>query len=186
MGLLASRRVPVARMLALLLLLPCGFGPVAAAEAVPLAIKGYDPVAYFEMHKPVRGQPQYEYEWDEQRYRFDNPRHMKMFKEDPGRYAPRFGNICTTALTYGLEWEANPEIWEIHEGRLYVFGAAGAHEDFRQDTKAVIAGAQRNQERLDKGEKPLPEKALPAGIKAEFERLYADLKRVLENQPKGR
>src|ERR1700739_3064213 len=41
-----------------------------AAEDVPLAIKGYDPVAYFTDGKPTHGLPEIEYEWDEHRYRF--------------------------------------------------------------------------------------------------------------------
>jgi hypothetical protein len=34
-----------------------------AAEPVPLAIKGYDPVAYFTDGKPMRGLPDIAYEW---------------------------------------------------------------------------------------------------------------------------
>src|SRR4051794_24194707 len=44
----------------------------AIAEEVPLAIKGYDPVAYFTDGKPVRGLPETEYVWDEHRYLFSN------------------------------------------------------------------------------------------------------------------
>ena len=43
--------------------------PALAAEA-PLAIKGYDPVAYFTDGKPTRGLPEIEYAWDEHRWRF--------------------------------------------------------------------------------------------------------------------
>jgi hypothetical protein len=44
--------------------------PAAAQEKVPLAIKGYDPVAYFTLGKPTRGLPEIEYEWDEHVWRF--------------------------------------------------------------------------------------------------------------------
>ncbi len=46
--------------------------PSVAAESIPLAIKGYDPVAYFTDRKPTHGLPEIEYEWDEHRYRFSS------------------------------------------------------------------------------------------------------------------
>ena len=36
-----------------------GASRCVAAEDVPLAIKGYDPVAYFTDGKPARGLPEY-------------------------------------------------------------------------------------------------------------------------------
>ncbi len=65
----------------------------AAAEAVPLAIKGYDPVAYFTDGKPTHGLPDIEYEWDEHLYRFSSAKHRELFKADPVRYAPQFGQF---------------------------------------------------------------------------------------------
>ncbi len=77
--------------------------PSAAAEKVPLAIKGYDPVAYFTVGKPARGLPEIEYEWDEHRYRFSRAEHRELFKADPVRYAPQFANFCAMALTRGRD-----------------------------------------------------------------------------------
>ncbi len=37
--------------------------PASAAD-VPLAIKGYDPVAYFTDGKPTPGRPEFEYVWN--------------------------------------------------------------------------------------------------------------------------
>ena len=65
-----------------------------AAEPAALAIQGYDPVAYFVDGRPVRGLPGIEYEWDEHRYRFATAQHRELFKADPVRYAPQFGNYC--------------------------------------------------------------------------------------------
>ena len=69
-----------------------------AAERMPLAIKGYDPVAYFTDGKPRRGLPEFEYEWDEHRYRFSSTEHRELFKADPVRYAPQFANFCAMSL----------------------------------------------------------------------------------------
>ena len=99
-----------------------GASRCVAAEDVPLAIKGYDPVAYFTDGKPTHGLPEIEYEWDEHRYRFASAEHRELFKADPVRYAPQFGNFCAMALAKGEVVVANPENWLISDGKLYVFG----------------------------------------------------------------
>src|SRR5258707_877068 len=95
-----------------------------AAEKAPLAIKGYDPVAYFTIGTPTRGLPEIEHEWDEHRYRFSQLKHRELFKADPVRYAPQFGNFCAMALTKGELDEANPESWLISDGKLRSFRTA--------------------------------------------------------------
>ena len=65
--------------------------PAVAAD-VPLAIKGYDPVAYFTDGKPTQGLPEFTYQWDEHRYQFASAQHRDMFKADPVRYAPQFAH----------------------------------------------------------------------------------------------
>lgn len=117
-----------------------------ATEAVPLAIKGYDPVAYFTTGRPTRGLPEFEYEWDEHRYLFANAEHRELFKADPVRYAPQFGDYCAMALAEGELTEANPENWLISDGKLYIFGkpAPMGPALFEQDLAANIAKANAN------------------------------------------
>ena len=63
-----------------------------------MAIKGYDPVAYFTDGMPKRGLPDFEYLWDEYRYHFSSAEHRELFKADPARYAPEFANFCAMSL----------------------------------------------------------------------------------------
>jgi hypothetical protein len=120
--------------------------PSFATEAVPLAIKGYDPVAYFTTGSPTRGLPEIEYEWDEHRYLFASAEHRELFEADPVRYAPQFGNFCAMALALGEIDEANPENWLISDGKLYIFGkpAPMGPALFEQDLAANIASANQN------------------------------------------
>jgi hypothetical protein len=115
-----------------------------AVEELPLAIRGYDPVAYFTVGKPVLGLPQFEYEWDEHRYRFSRAEHRQLFKADPVRYAPQFANFCAMALTRGEVHEANPEYWLISDGKLYIFGWAAGPERFQKDLAGNVVKANRN------------------------------------------
>ena len=123
-----------------------------AAEEVPLAIKGYDPVAYFTEGKPTHGLPEIEYEWDEHRYRFSNEAHRELFRADPVHYAPQFGNFCAMALANGEVVVADPENWLISDGKLYVFGKAPPFGPamFQQDLSANIAKANQNRAILPK------------------------------------
>jgi YHS domain-containing protein len=119
-------------------------GSAVAAEA-PLAIRGYDPVAYFTLGKPVQGVAAYEYVWDERRYRFSSVEHRDLFKADPARYAPRFANWCAIALSRGEMVPANPEYWLISDGKLYLFGKAAGPAVFQKDPAGTVARASRNQ-----------------------------------------
>jgi len=118
----------------------------AVAQDVPLAIKGYDPVAYFTDGRPVPGRPDLAYDWDEHHYLFASPEHRELFKAAPARYAPQFGNFCAMALTKGELDEANPESWLISDGKLYVFGklAPAGPVLFQQDLVENIAKANQN------------------------------------------
>ena len=118
----------------------------SAAEGASLAIKGYDPVAYFTLGRPVRGLPEIEHEWDEHRYRFSTMQHRDLFKADPTRYAPQFQNFCAMALSKGELVEADPENWLVSEGKLYIFGkpAPAGPALFQKDLAANIGKANQN------------------------------------------
>jgi len=120
--------------------------PSAIAEDVPLAIKGYDPVAYFTLGKPTKGAPEFAYDWDDHRYLFVNAENRDRFKADPVHYAPQFGNYCAMALAKGQIVVANPENWLISDGKLYVFGspAPAGPVLFEKDLSANIVKANQN------------------------------------------
>ncbi|HXF52668.1 MAG TPA: YHS domain-containing (seleno)protein [Hyphomicrobiaceae bacterium] len=130
--------------------LPLAAVPGRAADELPLAIKGYDPVAYFTLGKPVRGLAEIAYEWDGQRYLFARSGHRELFKADPVRYAPQFKNFCAMALAKGVLVEADPEAWLISDGKLYIFGGPAGPHLFQQDLAANIAKANENRTLIEK------------------------------------
>jgi hypothetical protein len=123
-----------------------------AAETAPLAIKGYDPVAYFTDGKPTPGAPAFEYQWDEHLWRFASAEHRDQFKADPVRYAPQFGNFCAMALSKGEIVVADPENWLMSDGKLYVFGkpAPAGPVLFQKDIAENITKANQNRGILPK------------------------------------
>lgn len=127
-----------------------GVGPVRAAGPVPLAIKGYDPVAYFTLQRATPGREAFAYDWDEHRWQFASAKHRDLFKADPVRYAPQFANFCAVALARGEVREANPEYWLISEGRLYLFGKSVGPDVFRKNAAGTIESANQNRALLPK------------------------------------
>ena len=120
------------------------------AEEAPLAIKGYDPVAYFTDGKPVEGSPQFEAEWEHNRYRFVSAQHRDLFKSDPAHYAPQFGNACTTTLSRGGFKEVDPQAWVIHDDKLYMFGGIAGVPIFAKDPAGYITKANQNRSVIPK------------------------------------
>lgn len=142
---MVSRRLVLKLPLGALL---CG-SSLAAGES-PLAIKGYDPVAYFSLQRATPGVAQYEYEWDELHWQFANAQHRDLFKANPVRYAPQFENFCTVALAMGEVHDANPEYWLIIDDKLYLFGESYGPKVFRKDFKAMLERANKNRVLLPK------------------------------------
>ena len=66
-----------------------------------VAILGYDTVAYFTDGRPVKGSPDFEYAWQDARWRFASAEHRTVFASNPERYAPQFGGFCTGAMRFG-------------------------------------------------------------------------------------
>ena len=119
-----------------------------AADPSPIAIQGYDPVAYFTLQRATPGVAKFEFDWDEHRWQFSSAQHRDLFRADPVRYAPQFANFCAVALARGEVLQANPEYWLISDGKLYLFGKPKGPDLFRQDLQRNIDRANQNRTML--------------------------------------
>lgn len=113
-----------------------------------LAIKGFDPVAYFTDGKPTPGLEAYQLSWDGQIYRFASAQHRDLFKGNPDKYAPQFGGSCTMNLARGNRIEADPHNWIISDGNLYMFAGPAGPGNFAKDPRNNAARAATNWQRL--------------------------------------
>lgn len=118
--------------------------PALAQDRRPLALKGYDPVAYFTDGKPIEGVAQYELAFDGQRYRFASAQHRDLFKANPDKYAPQFGGLCAMNLSRGVKRESDPQTWVISNGNLYVFAGETGRQNFMKEAAAYTAKANAN------------------------------------------
>ena len=58
-----------------------------------IAIKGYDPVAYFRKGKAVKGNPEIEVAYKGARWFFSSAVHRDSFKDSPEHYIPQYGGF---------------------------------------------------------------------------------------------
>lgn len=127
---------------------PALAGGQVNTNADGVAIKGYDPVAYFTKGRPVRGTEEFEHEWQNAKWRFSNAEHRDLFAGEPDRYAPRYGGFCAGGMALGWKAPIDPEAWVIVDGRLYLNYSKGGRDDFAEDPAPQIAEADANWERL--------------------------------------
>ena len=117
-----------------------------------VTLKGYDPVSYFTDMKPEMGMSDLSYEWGGATWHFTSKDHLKMFKENPAKYAPQFGGYCAYALSINKLVPADPAYWTLDNGKLYLNVNADAQKLFRKDQMSNISNAEMNWKTLSKTE----------------------------------
>jgi YHS domain-containing protein len=113
-----------------------------------IAIKGYDPVAYFTDQKPVKGSTSFEYLWHGATWRFASAEHLDRFRADPEKYAPKYGGYCAYAVSQGKIVDIDPEAWTVFEGRLYLNVSKDVRRLWEKDKKEYIRKADENWPRM--------------------------------------
>ncbi|HUG10740.1 MAG TPA: YHS domain-containing (seleno)protein [Opitutaceae bacterium] len=113
-----------------------------------LAIKGYDPVAYFTDAKPVEGDAKFTFEWEGAKWRFASAEHRDAFAKEPARYAPQFGGYCAWAVSQGYTADVDPKAWKIVEGKLYLNYNKDVQETWEKDASDNITNGEANWPKL--------------------------------------
>ncbi|MEM9806284.1 MAG: YHS domain-containing (seleno)protein [Cyanobacteria bacterium P01_D01_bin.56] len=106
-----------------------------------LAIRGYDPVAYFTVGAPVEGSSDHEYEWNGATWRFSSAANKTLFVNNPDAYAPQYGGYCAKALSEGNMASTVPEAWDIVDGKLYLNYSLDVQRQWKGDVPGNIAKA---------------------------------------------
>jgi YHS domain-containing protein len=113
-----------------------------------LAIRGYDPVAYFRDGGPRQGKPEFSVRHGGATWRFASAEHKALFEADPERYLPAYGGFCAYGTSRGYLVKIEPEAWSIVDGKLYLNYDLGVRETWAGRTKTYIARAEGNWPRL--------------------------------------
>jgi YHS domain-containing protein len=107
-------------------------------------ISGYDPVAYFTDGKPIRGSGFHVTVVDGVTYAFTNAEHQKMFEANPQKYLPAYGGYCAYGVGVGKKFVADPEVWRIVEGKLYLNLDKSIQQKWEKDIPGYIKKGNAN------------------------------------------
>ena len=108
------------------------------------AIKGYDTVAYFTENAPVKGKSEFSTEYQQAIWLFSSQKNLDLFKSDPEKYAPQYGGYCAYAVSQGSTASIKPELFTIHDGKLYLNYNQSINRKWSQNKDAFIRDADQN------------------------------------------
>jgi len=124
-------------------------GPALAAEPAifardGVAIRGYDPVAYFTQGAPTKGSDAHRHDWNGTTWHFASEENRAAFAENPEGYAPQYGGYCAWAVAEGYTASTVPEAWRIVDGKLYLNYSRGVQRRWARDIPGNIARGDAN------------------------------------------
>ncbi|WP_375463205.1 YHS domain-containing (seleno)protein [uncultured Methylobacterium sp.] len=113
--------------------------PSAAGPILPgaLALSGFDPVSCFLPDGPRAGLPRFELAHRGRTWRFASAANRAAFVREPETYAPRLGGHDAAGILDGRLVDADPLVFAVIAGRLYLFRDAGRRARFLADAALV-------------------------------------------------
>ncbi|MGI9326323.1 MAG: YHS domain-containing (seleno)protein [Pseudomonadales bacterium] len=132
---------------AIALLLFASFAFASTQHSTP-AVGGYDLVTYQTAKRPARGTGHFVSEHEGVTYLFANSVNKAKFDKNPQRYLPAYGGYCAFGVSVGKKFAADPEVWRVVDGRLYLNLDANIQDDWLKDVPARIAKADANWPRI--------------------------------------
>ena len=90
------------------------------ATSTGLAIRGYDPVAYFTEKQPTRGNWKITATHNGATYRFASEANKKAFLADPAKFVPAYGGYCAFGTAMGFKFDGDPNVWKVVNNKLYL------------------------------------------------------------------
>ena len=106
-----------------------------------VAIRGYDPVAYFTVGRPEKGLDTLVYAWRGAQWKFASQANLDLFRADPEKYAPQYGGYCAYGVANDNLVSIEPDKFRIIDGKLYLNYDAAVQSKWLLDTRGYIEKA---------------------------------------------
>ena len=85
-----------------------------------IALKGYDPVAYFSESAARPGSSSFTATHQGATYQFASAANRDAFKANPDKYAPAYGGFCAMGVALDKKLDGDPQVWRVIDGKLYL------------------------------------------------------------------
>ena len=109
-----------------------------------VAIRGYDPVAYFTEKKAVKGSSAHKAEHGKSTFHFASQANRDAFAADPARYAPQYNGYCAFGVAGGYKAAIDPAAFTVVDGKLYLNYNRAVQKQWSADIPGFIAKAGKN------------------------------------------
>ena len=146
-----SARVIAAVLLTLGLLATARAGEFNESNGV--AIKGYDPVAYFRENKPVRGNSDFRFDYKGSTFQFANADNRAAFAANPEKFQPQYGGFCAFGTARGYKADIDPASFTVVDGKLYLNYNSQVQQQWLKDTPGFIRQADERWPVVQKSDK---------------------------------
>ena len=105
------------------------------------ALRGYDPVSYFDDGQPTKGSPEFSYVYKGSKFTFATRDHQRQFAANPEKYAPQYGGFCAYGTSNGYKVSTQPDAFKVVDGKLYLNYDRKVQEIWSKDVPGNIARA---------------------------------------------
>jgi len=116
-------------------------GAINTIGSAGIAIKGFDPVAYFTLGKPVKGTPDFTAKYKGVQWRFASAEHKALFEANPAKYEPAYGGYCAYGVAQGYKVKIEGNAWAIRDGKLYLNYDRGIQKTWSKSPDTYIGRA---------------------------------------------
>ena len=118
-------------------------GPINSGKD-GVAINGYDPVAYFNENRPVKGKPEFMTKADGVTYLFMSADNRDKFAADPAKYQPQYGGYCAYGVAQGFKPDIDPTAFKVIDGKLFLNLSPEVSRRWQLDIPSYIKLADEN------------------------------------------
>jgi hypothetical protein len=114
-----------------------------------VGVSGYDVVAYHTQNRALRGTGFHAAQHKGITYLFTSKANRDKFLDNPNHYLPEFGGYCAFGASVGKKIYADPTVWKIVEGKLYLNVDSKIQKKFESDLRGNLAKAYANWPKLE-------------------------------------
>ena len=112
------------------------------------AIRGYDPVAYIQEGRPVKGKTDLTFRWNGADWHFSTKENLELFEKNPEAFAPQYGGYCAYGTAEGHKAPTEPEAFTVLDGKLFLNYNKEVLAIWNKDRPGFIRKADSNWQQL--------------------------------------
>ncbi len=120
--------------------------PLLNLDDKGVEIDGYDPVAYFTVGKPTKGNETIKSSYNGATYNFSSEENKKLFDANPAKYEVQFGGFCAYAVSQGHVSPIDPKFCYVQKDaqgveRLICQHNQKANDLWNKDANGLLVNA---------------------------------------------